>query len=172
MSGMNRPINKTQMIVRQARADDAVEIARIYNHYVDSGGATFDAEHWTIEQTVKRLSQRRPDGWFIAADDDRTLGWASVRSYSDRFGYRFTCESAIYLDPSAIGLGVGDALQQRIEQHCVQCDIHHAVARIIADNARSMAFHRRYGYELVGIQKEVGRIDDQWVDVAILQKIF
>ncbi len=177
---MNRAAENQPWVVRRAADQDAAEIARIYNHYVDSGESTFDNTHWTVPQTAALLAPGNPDapsagppnGWFVAAENDQTLGWASARRYSVRFGYRFSCESAIYLDPRAVGLGVGDALQRRIEQHCLTHNIHHAVARIIADNARSIAFHQRHGYQLVGIQKEIGRVDDQWVDVAILQKIF
>ena len=48
----------------------------------------------------------------------------------------------------------------------------YAVAKIVAGNDRSLAFHQRYGYQFVGTQKEIGRINDQWVDVVILQRIF
>ncbi len=169
---MNRPINIDQVIIRPAGPQDAAEITRIYNHHMDVGGATFDVEHWQVDQTAARFPQHKPDGWFVATDGRGHLGWASVRRYSARFGYRHTCESAIYLDPIALGSGVGNALQERIEEHCRQCQIHHAVAKIIADNARSIAFHRRHGYEMVGVQREIGRMNDQWIDVAILQKIF
>ena len=122
--------------------------------------------------TAARLLQSEPDGWYVAENEAGMLGWASVRRFSDRFGYRFTCESAIYLDPSAFGSGVADRLQESIEDHCRRCQIHHAVARIVTDNERSVAFHRRHGYRIVGVQKEVGRIDDRWVDVTIMERIF
>ncbi|MCG8649584.1 MAG: N-acetyltransferase family protein [Pirellulales bacterium] len=166
---------KTAPVILPAMPADAAEIARIYNHYVDAGGSTFDTQHWEVAQTAAQLPQHDPEGWFVAktaAQDEPILGWASVRRFSARFGYRFSCESAIYVDSQAMGTGAANALQAQIESHCVRNRIHHAVARIVADNARSMAFHRRWGYELVGIQKEIGHMDDQWIDVAILQKIF
>ncbi len=162
----------TDLLIRRAGTADAVGITRIYNHYVDVGGATFDTCHWTCEEVGPLVEIPDPDGWYVAVDRDAIVGWASARRYSARFGYRLTCESSIYLDPASIGRGVADALQLRLEEHCRQCGIHHAVARIIADNDRSMAFHYRYGYELVGIQKEIGNMDERWADVAILQKIF
>lgn len=158
--------------VRVATDRDASDIASIYNHYVDIGGATFDNDHWTTDQVIELLNGRKPTCWLVAVDEDVVIGWSSACPFSHRYGYRFSCETAIYLTPASLGRGVGDALQVRLEQHCRECGIHHAVARIIADNERSMAFHRRYGYELVGIQKEIGHMNDQWADVAILQKIF
>lgn len=158
--------------VRAATDRDAEAIVQIYNHYVRVGGATFDTLPWTATFVVELIDHPKPDGWFVAIKNDGVVGWASVRRFSNRFGYRFSCETAIYLEPSAMGQGVGDLLQQRVEAHCRNCEIHHAMAKIIADNQRSIAFHRRYGYEMVGIQKEIGHMDGQWLDVAILQKIF
>jgi L-amino acid N-acyltransferase YncA len=158
--------------VRPATGNDAAVIAEIYNHYVDVGGATFETEYWTTSQATKYLQFDPPDVWLVAQSVSNLLGWASARRYSLRGGYKFTCETAIYLAPSAVGKGVADTLQQSIDDHCRGHQMHHAVAKIIADNERSMSFHRRHGYELVGIQKEIGRIDDNWIDVAIMQKIY
>ena len=158
--------------VRPAQTADAAEIARIYNHYIRQGGVTFDLAEYPPERVVKLLQRREPDAWFVAAVADGLLGWASARQFSDRPGFRLSRETAIYLDPAAIGTGVGDLLQQRVEQFCIAEGIHHAMAKILADNQRSIAFHKRYGYEVVGIQNEIGCVDDRWVDLVILQKIF
>ncbi len=163
---------QSELDVRAACHADAFDIARIYNQHVDAGGTTFDTVHWTTEQMHQLLEAEKPEGWYVVLEDDAVIGWANVRRYSLRYGYRFSYETGIYLDRSAIGRGVGDVLQSRIEEHCRECGIHHAVAKIVADNQRSMAFHYRRGYELVGIQKEIGHMDGKWVDVAILQKIF
>jgi len=152
---------------------DAQAIAEIYNSYVDAGGATFDVTHWTTEFVIKQLRLPAPDGWFVAVDEStcQIAGWASVHRFSARHGFRWSCESAIYVRPDALGRGLADALQQRLEAHCHECHVHHLTAKIIADNTRSLAFHRRHGFESVGIQKEIGNMNGQWVDLVILQKI-
>lgn len=169
---MNRKLPSENQIVRRATESDALGVARIYNLHVDAGGVTFDIDPWGLADTVARLGQPDPDGWYVAEDHRGVTGWASVRRFSQRHGYRFACESAIYLDPVAYGQGVADALQQQVHVHCCQFGIHHAVARIVTHNARSIAFHERYGYRVVGVQHEIGLIDDQWVDVTIMEKIF
>jgi L-amino acid N-acyltransferase YncA len=158
--------------VRVACDQDAAAIARVYNHYVDAGHATFDTVRWTTDHVVSLINGPAPEQWFVAAQENVIVGWASVRPHSLRHGYRFTCETAIYVDSAAIGRGVGNTLQTRQEEHCRRCGIHHAIAKVIADNDRSLAFHYRCGYELVGIQKEIGHMNGRWTDVAILQKIF
>lgn len=153
-------------------SSDPQQIAAIYNHYVDIGSATFDRVHWTTDRVESFLAVPSPDGWYVAEFDGQILGWASARQFSDRHGFRFSCETAIYLKPQAHGGKIANSLQEQIETHCRQNQIHHAVAKIIADNDRSLSFHYRHGYELVGTQKEIGHINGQWSDVTILQKIF
>jgi phosphinothricin acetyltransferase len=158
--------------VRPAMPSDADSIARIYNHHVDTGGATFDNAHWSEARVRTLVSATAPESWFVAdAGEGGIIGWTSAQWYSMRHGYRFTLETAIYLDPASIGRGVADSLQRRLEQACEEHGIHHLVAKITADNRRSMTFHDRHGYELVGIQKEVGHMEGTWKDVAILQKL-
>jgi phosphinothricin acetyltransferase len=60
---------------------------------------------------------------------------------------------------------------QKTEDVCAEQGIHHLVSRVIAGNQRSLQFHFRCGYKMVGIQKEIGRLNGEWLDVAILQKI-
>lgn len=158
--------------VREATRADAEAVAEIYNHYVSVGGSTFDSDPWTPSRAASYIESDPPEAWFVASASSQILGWASIRQYSLRAGYRLTCETAIYLSPASMGTGVANTLQHRIDEYFRQQGMHHAVAKIVADNQRSMAFHIRHGYELVGIQKEIGRMNDQWIDVAILQKIY
>lgn len=168
----SRPNNLPTVHVRSAQSNDTLDIAGIYNQHIALGGSTFDTQPWTQELVSKLLGFGSPDAWFVAIESDRVIGWASVRRYSLRMGYRFTSETAIYLDPTVTGRGVGHQLQDRVNSHCQESKIHHAVAKVITDNERSMKFHLKAGYELVGIQKEIGNMNGDWIDVAILQKLF
>ena len=166
---------RTDSLVRAATTDDAGEIARIYNHYVAAGGATFATVPITSSDVETMIRDgEATDGWYVAEVDgqQRLLGWASARSFSDRYGYRLSCETAIYMMPESTGTGVADRLQHCIHQHCIENRLHHAMAKIIATNERSLKFHYRHGYTLVGIQQEIGHMNDQWLDVAILQRLF
>ncbi len=160
------------VIVRPALADDAETIARIYNHHVDAGGATFDTIHWDAPTVRRWLPPSPPAAWYVVSDDKRSadvIGWGTLRPISERNGFRFTLESGIYLAAEAVGTGVADPLQRRLLDHCREHHIHHVMARIIADNARSIAFHRRHGFETIGVQKQIGHLQNRWVDLAVMQ---
>ncbi|QDT03720.1 N-acyltransferase YncA [Rubripirellula lacrimiformis] len=162
---------ETRPLVRDAIVDDSAAIAEIYNHYITAGGSTFDAETWKAKQIAEMLPTTVPECWLVSADGDKILGWGSARQFSVRHGFRLSLESAIYLSPDAVGRGVAQSLQQQVEERCRQHQIHHLVARIISTNQRSLEFHYRHGFELVGTQKEIGHMDGKWCDLTILQKI-
>lgn len=164
-------MNELNINIRLATVGDAEAIAAIYNHYVRIGGATFDTVPWSAEQVVEAFSVGPSDLWLIASDAAEVLGWASARQFSSRPGYRLSLESAIYLSTGAVGKGVADRLQAELETKCRRRNIHHLMARIVTSNERSMAFHRRHGYTIVGVQNEIGHMDGHWVDVTILQNL-
>ena len=56
-------------------------------------------------------------------------------------------------------------------ERCKTYGYHHLLARIFADNEASIEYNRRFGYELVGVQREIGFKDGHWQDVAILQLV-
>ena len=43
--------------------------------------------------------------------------------------------------------------------------------RISASSEASIALHRSCGFELVGVEREVGRKFNRWLDVAIMQAL-
>ena len=48
---------------------------------------------------------------------------------------------------------------------------HAVMARIEAGGTASRALHARCGFELVGIEREVGRKFNRWLDVAVMQRL-
>lgn len=123
----------------------------------------------TFRQRLAGLGEREA---LLVLVDPEVVGWGIVKQYSDRLGYRVAGETSIYLDRSLRGRGYGTRLQQALIEQCRVFGYHHVVARIWASNENSISFHRKFGYELVGVQKEVGFLGGQWRDVAILQRLF
>ena len=120
----------------------------------------------TFRERLAGLGEREA---LLVVTDPEVVGWGIVKQYSDRLGYRVTGETSIYLDRGLRGRGYGSNLQQALMERCAAFGYHHIVARIWATNQGSIAFHQKFGYQLVGIQKEVGFLAGQWRDVAIMQ---
>ena len=154
--------------IRPASISDCEAMAAIYAQSqaahdstmeMNTNAATFEA----------RLDGLHPREALVVVEDGGLVGWGIVKRYSDRVGYRVACETSIYLDRSRRGRGYGKALQARLMEICRELGYHHVVAKIWASNQASIAFHERFGFEMVGVQKEIGYIAGRWRDVAILQ---
>lgn len=160
-------------IIRTATLADCVAIANIYNQAIQLGGITLDDRHFVaadIQTWIARFGPR--ETLLVLERRNHVLGWGIIKRYSDRAGYRFCCETSIYLAQSEIGQGYGKRLFQHLIQTVQDFGYHHVVAKIVAKNQSSIAFHEQFGFELVGIQKEIGCLKDQWHDIAILQLVF
>ena len=69
------------------------------------------------------------------------------------------------------GQGVGTALLNELLRVAADSGFHAVFARINASSEASIALHRRCGFELVGVEREVGRKFSRWHDVALMQRL-
>lgn len=158
--------------IRDAAATDADAIAAIFNESVVARGSTMQLEPVApevVRQWVRTLSDR--EALLVADESGDAVGWGILKRYSDREGYRFTAETSVYVRHDMRGLGLGTAMQRALLERARSLRYHHLVARIWATHEHSLVLHRNFGYELVGVQREVGFVDGEWHDVAILQKL-
>jgi L-amino acid N-acyltransferase len=157
--------------VRPATAADAPAIAAIYNHEVLVTTSTFDLVPRTLDDQREWLLAR--SGAFSAivavADEAGVVGFGSLSPYKERAAYRTTVEDSVYVDRSFGGRGIGTALVTRLLDIARESGFHTVIARIEASGTASRALHARCGFELVGIERQVGRKFNRWLDVAIMQ---
>lgn len=160
------------MKIRRHLPQDFQAIADIYNESIMLGGITMDCEVYSasqMEDMVKKFNQR--ETLIVGEGENGVLGWGMIKRYTDRFGYRFCCETSIYLKLSQTKKGYGYLLQSTLLERVKAFGYHHVIVRIMAANQTSIKFHQKFGFELVGIQKEIGFYEEKWHDVAIMQLI-
>lgn len=158
-------------MIRPARPEDAEAIARIQRQSVEAMDSTMAAPATTEEILQQLGAMGEREAWLVVEESDRVVGWGVVKQYSPRPGYRLCCETSIFLDRGLRGRGLGQRLQRELLDRAVALAYHHVVAKIWAENADSIRFHERFGYERVGVQREIGWVGNRWRDVAIMQKI-
>ena len=78
-------------------------------------------------------------------------------------------EDSVYVRRDRHGQGIGRALLEHILDVATTSGFHAVMARISAERHASRALHARCGFELVGIEREVGRKFNRWLDVALMQ---
>ncbi len=159
--------------VRLARLSDAEAIRTIYNHYVQNSSVTFDMVPRSLEQQEAWLSARSGAlAVIVAVDgDDQVMGFASLSPYKDRPAYRTSVENSIYVAPGMERRGVGRTLMSSLIEVATEHGYHSMMARISGPQESSVGLHKAVGFELVGIEKEVGRKFNRWLDVAVMQRL-
>lgn len=157
-------------LVRVATLDDAEAVRAIYNVEVETSTATMDLVPRTLDTQRAWLADRSGAFATVVADlDGEVVGFAALSPYKDRPGYRTTVEDSVYVRRDHQGLGLGTRLLETIVGVAAANGFHAVMARVEATQAASRALHERCGFELVGVEREVGRKFNRWLDVAVLQ---
>ena len=160
------------MLLRPATLDDAAAVRAIYNVEVETSTATFDLVTRSLDDQRAWLAAR--SGAFaaiVAVDGDAVIGFASLSPYKERAAYRTTVEDSVYVDRGHHGRGVGGALLGYVVDVAAASGFHAVMARIEAGGTASRALHAACGFELVGVEREVGRKFNRWLDVAVMQRL-
>jgi L-amino acid N-acyltransferase YncA len=155
--------------VRPAVPDDAEEIAAIYNEGIADRVATFETRPRTAEEVAGWLREELP---FIVAAEGRTLvAFARVSPYSDRCVYEGVGEHGVYVARAARGRGLGRQLLAALCEAAEAAGLYKLTSRVFADNAASRAAHLAAGFEEVGIQRRHGRLDGEWKDCVLVERL-
>jgi L-amino acid N-acyltransferase len=160
------------MDLRRATMADAEVIRQIYNLEVIGSTATLDLVPRTVEEQATWMVAHSGVYPVIVADDGgEVVGFASLSPYRPRPGYATAVEDSIYVAEPRRGKGVGRALLSEAVAMARTHGFHSVVARVGAAQEASVALHQACGFDLVGIEREIGRKFGRWVDVAILQRL-
>lgn len=164
-----------RMQLRLAQRQDAEGIRDIYNHEVVAGTNTFDLVPRSRRDQQSWIDRHRGAHPAIVALDDvdraKVLGFAVVSPFRDRAAYATTVEDSVYVHRDARGHGVGRALLDELLRLAAAQGFHAVIARIASENQPSIGLHRACGFELVGVEREVGRKHGRWLDVVELQRM-
>jgi len=159
--------------IRLAEPAHAPGIRAIYNLEVTTATSTFDLVPRSLADQTAWLGART--GAFaavVALDDaDEVVGFASLSPYKERAAYRTTVEDSVYVARDHEGRGVGTALLERLLEVAAASGFHAVMARIEASGTASRALHGKCGFELVGIERQVGRKFNRWLDVAVMERL-
>ncbi len=158
------------MVLRPASLDDAQAIREIYNAEVTGSTATFDLVPRSLEEQREWISARTGAHAVVVAEvGGEVVGFASLSPYRDRAAYRTTVEDSVYVRSDQRGNGVGRALLAELVRLATSHGFHTIIARIAGGQEASVALHRSVGFEVVGVERQVGRKFRTWLDATVMQ---
>ena len=166
-------LSETDLTIRPAREADLPALTDIYNAAVT--GTEFTGH-------LAPLSLEERGSWWLTHQDPRypvlvaetgqeVLGYASLSQWYDTPVYAHTAESSLYLAPNAQGRGLGTTLMRALLNEARRLGHHVVLSRIWSENLPSIAMCRKCGYEMVGVQREIGFRRGKWEDCVVMQVI-
>jgi L-amino acid N-acyltransferase YncA len=159
-----------QMTLRSPVAGDAEAITAIYNEGIEDRVATFETRARATDEIMGWLDEELP--FVVATDGNGTLlGFARVSPYSDRCVYSGVGEHGGYVARAARGHGLGRRLLEALCDASADAGLYKLTSRIFSDNAASRAVHLSAGFEEVGIQRRHGRLDGEWKDCVLVERL-
>jgi phosphinothricin acetyltransferase len=156
--------------LRPPVAADAAVLTAIYNEGIAGREATFETTPREPADVAAWIEQDLP---FVVAEtaDGAIAGFARLSEYSDRCVYVGVGEHGVYVASAARGHGVGRALLDALCAAAEQAGYYKLTSRIFTTNAASLALHRAAGFDAVGVQRRHGRLDGEWRDCVLVERL-
>ena len=157
---------------RLATVADAAAIARIYNQGIQERIATFETEPRSAAQIEAQLTEKGDRYPTIVVErDGEVLAWAGAGPYRTREAYAGVAEHSVYTAREARGTGAGRAALEALIRAYEARGFWKLVSRIFPENQASLALHERAGFRVVGVYRRHGRLDGQWRDCVIVERL-
>ena len=156
--------------VRDAAPADVAAVTAIYNEGIAEREATFETRPREPAEIATWFGDGLP---FVVAEggDGNVAGFARVSPYSDRCVYGGVGEHGVYVARAARGAGVGGALLIELCAAAERAGLYKLTARIFATNAASRAVHATAGFDEIGLQRRHGRLDGEWRDCVLVERL-
>jgi L-amino acid N-acyltransferase YncA len=158
-------------VIRAARELDAQAIADIYNEGIATRLATFETEPREASDVEAWLTAGDRLPMLVAEEDEAVLGWARVLAYSDRPAYAGVGEVSVYVAERARGRGIGTALLDALQQRAAELGYWKLLGKLFTANAASAGMVRRCGWREVGMHHKHSRLDGEWRDVLLVERV-
>jgi RimJ/RimL family protein N-acetyltransferase len=162
-----------RLILREWRESDLEALALLRNDIELQALLMTQAKPNSIERVRRWLvdrSSRDDMVFFVAAarTDDTALGYLQVANINSFNG---TGELGICFSRSAHGSNLAQEACSLLDPYLRQTlALRKLTLKVLADNARAIAFYKKNGYHKVGKMLRHFRVDDQFKDMLIMER--
>jgi phosphinothricin acetyltransferase len=149
---------------------DAAACAAIYAPHVDESPVSFEEQAPDAGEMAARIERYGGShAWLVAEREGQVVGYAYATAFNERPAYRWSTSVSVYIDEGERGEGVGRALYEALFDRLRERGFRMACAGITLPNEASVGLHEHLGFELVGVNREIGWKQGAWRDVGWYQ---
>ncbi|MGH2994256.1 MAG: arsinothricin resistance N-acetyltransferase ArsN1 family A [Solirubrobacterales bacterium] len=157
--------------MRLAERGDAEAIAAIFNQGIEDRVATFETRHQHAEGWEQWLSAG-DELVLVAEKDGGVVAWAAAGPYADRHHYYSgVAEATMYVERDHRGRGIGVILLNALADAAARNGTYKLVGKIFTTNQASVSLVRACGFREVGVHRRHGRLDGEWHDVMVVERL-
>ena len=167
-----RAMTPETLRTRLATPADAAAIAAIYNEGIADRIATFETEPRTPEQLATQLIEKGDRFPTVVVErEGQIVAWGGAGAYRSRPAYSGVAEHSVYVARAARRTGAGREALNALCRVYAERGFWKIVSRIFPENTASLALHERCGFRVVGVYHRHGKLDGQWRDCVIVERL-
>lgn len=153
--------------VRAMTQLDQERVLAIYEQGINTRKATFETKvpSWKVWDERHLQSCR-----LVACIDELVVGWIALSPVSYREVFKGVAEVSVYVDPNFHGKGIGSLLMKALIELSEEEGFWTLQANIFPTNVESLKLHQKFGFTIVGVRKKIGKLDDVWKDIILLER--
>ena len=168
-----------EVIIREARREDASRLLEIYAYYIENTAITFEYTVPSLKEFQNRIQHIQAKYPYLVIEKaGRIEGYAYAGVFNERAAYDWCCELSIYLDHHAQRQGLGRQLYAALETKLKKMGIINCYACIAYPqqedtylNDHSARFHEHLGFQTVGYFHQCGYKFGHWYDMIWMERM-
>ena len=152
---------------------DVPAMLAIYTHHIRRGvGDVVDPEPFHDDDIKRRRKNmlRRKLPHLVADRGGIVVGYAYAVPFRKRPAYRYAVKHSIYVHADYLHSGVGRLLLPALIEACAAAGFRQMFGYIDGGNVPSQRLHEAFGFERVGLLKDVGFKFGRWTDSLLVQR--
>lgn len=159
------------MEIRFATALDGAQMDDIYAYYVDQTVITFALSSKNVQPfSEKTACYGKEFPYLVCVAGDEITGYAYASAWRYKQAYRWDVELSVYVKKGFEKNGIGKQLYEKLLKLLTLQGYKTAYAGITLPNEGSMKLHEKFGFTTIGVFKNTGYKQNQWLDVIWLEK--
>ncbi|KAG9321938.1 hypothetical protein KVV02_004513 [Mortierella alpina] len=163
--------------VRDATEADVPQINVIVNHEIAHSVSNFNYGPRSEDAGLAWFRSTIDGGYPLLVavtaveGKEQVAGYASLCSFRQKDGYRFTAEYSLYIHHEHRKRGLGRLLLRDLLVEAKNRGFHAIIGSISGGNEGSLRLANEFGFRVVGTMRENGYKFDKWIDNTFVELI-